>query len=190
MFNLGPIYSEGVRTGYGAICGLHSNSEDAPGIYCRKALTIGDLSEEDCRLRLKRWLLAGLKDDDWPEDQARSRHLSLGGLRLVDFSVGDPESVLDRQVVAGKAAVSKDGWVSAQHAVLVFKSQNCAKRYYFPNSRKFLFIRDTIFQEFVKQKSTISKFCANNCGTFCSDHPYKPFVEETFLFFIYNCFCY
>ena len=123
MFNLGPIYSEGVRTGYGAICGLHSNSEDAPGIYCRKALTIGDLSEEDCRLRLKRWLLAGLNDDDWPEDQARSRHLSLGGLRLVDFSVGDPESVLDRQVVAGKAAVSKDGWVSAQHAVLVFKSQ-------------------------------------------------------------------
>ena len=50
VFNLGPIYSEGVRTGYGAICGWHSNAEDVPSIYCRKALTIGDLSEEDCRV--------------------------------------------------------------------------------------------------------------------------------------------
>ena len=98
-FYLAPIYSEGVRTGYGAICGLHHNSDDAPGIYCRKALTIGELSEEDCRLRLKRWLLAGLNDQHWPEDQGRSMHLSLGGLRLVGFSSGDPEPVLDRQVV-------------------------------------------------------------------------------------------
>lgn len=99
-FSLAPIYSEGVRTGYGAICGLHHNSDDAPGISCRKALTIEELSEEDCRLRLKRWLVAGLNDHHWPEDQGRSMHLSLGGLRLVDFSSGDPEPVLDRQVGA------------------------------------------------------------------------------------------
>ena len=139
MFNLGPIYSEGVRTGYGAICGLHSNSEDAPGIYCRKALTIGDLSEEDCRLRLKRWLLAGLNDDDWPEDQARSRHLSLGGLRLVDFSVGDPETVLDRQVVAGKAAVSKDGWVGLCPACsFSFQESKLCKKILFSKLKKVL----------------------------------------------------
>jgi len=133
VFNLGPIYSEGVRTGYGAICGLHSNSEDAPGIHGRKALTIGDFSEEDCRLRLKRWLLAGLNDDDWPENQVRSR-LSLGGLCLIDFSVADPEIVLDRQVAAGKAAALKGRCVSAQHAFLAVKTvktQSFAKRYLF-----------------------------------------------------------
>ena len=97
VFHLGPIYSQGVQTGYGAICGLHRNSEDGPGIYCRKALTTSELSEEDCRLRLKRWLLAGLQDSDWPEGQGRSMHLSLGGLRLVDFSSGKPEAALDRQ---------------------------------------------------------------------------------------------
>ena len=77
---------------------------------------------------LKRWLLAGLNDDDWPEALARSRHLSLGGLRLVDFSVGDPESVFDRQVLAGKAAALKGGWVNAQHAVLAVKIHNFARR--------------------------------------------------------------
>ena len=100
VFHLGPIYSQGVQTGYGAICGLHQNSDDAPGIYCRKALTTSELSEEDCRLRLKRWLVAGLQDSDWPEGQGRSMHLSLGGLRLVDFSSGEPEAALDRQVAA------------------------------------------------------------------------------------------
>ena len=108
-FNLAPIYTDGVKTGYGAICGLHSNADDAPNIYCRKALTIGELSDEECRVRLKRWLLAGLRDDDWPEGQGRSMHLSLGGLRLVDFSLGDPEAVLDRRVADGslKTALSR-----------------------------------------------------------------------------------
>ena len=107
-FNLAPIYTDGVKTGYGAICGLHSNADDAPNVYCRKALTIGELSDEECRVRLKRWLLAGLHDDNWPEGQGRSMHLSLGGLRLVDFSLGDPEAVLDQRVANGglKTALS------------------------------------------------------------------------------------
>lgn len=100
-FSLGPIYTDGKKSGYGAICGLHSNADDAPNTYCRKALTVGELSDEDCRVRLKRWLLAGLHDDDWPEGQGRSMHLSLGGLRLVDFSLGDSETVLDQRVANG-----------------------------------------------------------------------------------------
>ena len=117
VFHLGPICSQGVQTGYGAICGLHRNSEDGPGIYCRKALTTSELSEEDCRLRLERWLPAGLQNSDWPEGQGRSMHLSLGGLRLVDFSSGKPEAALDRQVnrqaaFAGKKATPSHHSVS------------------------------------------------------------------------------
>lgn len=99
-FSFGAHLQPGVQTGYGAISGLHSNSEDPPGIYCRKALTASELSEEDCRVRLKRWLLAGLQDSDWPEGESRSMHLSLGGLRLIYFSAGEPEAALDRQVAA------------------------------------------------------------------------------------------
>ena len=57
------LHTDGVKTGCGPICGLHSNADDAPNIYCRiKALTFGELSDEECRVRLKRWLLAGLHD--------------------------------------------------------------------------------------------------------------------------------
>ena len=99
VFYLAPIYTQGVRTGYGAICGLHQNSDDVPGTSCRKALTTGDLPEEECRVRLKRWLMAGLDDKNWPAGQERSLHLSMGGLRLVDFSSGESEDALDRKVL-------------------------------------------------------------------------------------------
>ena len=124
VFHLGPIYSQGVQTGYGAICGLHSNSEDAPGIYCRKALTTCELSEEDCRVRLKRWLLAGLQDSDWPEGQGRSMHLSLGGLRLVDFSAGEPEAALDRQAAAAKNEAANHLWVWPRESHNVLAGRN------------------------------------------------------------------
>ena len=86
-FYLAPIYTQGVRTGYGAICGLHQNSDDVPGTSCRKALTTGDLPEEECRVRLKRWLMAGLDDKNWPAGQERSLHLSMGGASLSRFQL-------------------------------------------------------------------------------------------------------
>ena len=71
-------------------------------------VTIGDsgLSREDLFLRLKRWLIAGLDDGDWEEDEKRSRHVGMGGQHLRDFAEGLSEQVCDRIVatVPGAAA--------------------------------------------------------------------------------------
>jgi hypothetical protein len=53
------------------------------------------LTEAEAVLRLKRWLLAGLSDDDWPAHRLRSHHVSMGGKHLEDFSEGPSEEEMD-----------------------------------------------------------------------------------------------
>ena len=88
------------RNGYGATCKLHTDL-DNPGKVCKKSVTIGasGLSINECRLRLKRWLVAGLDDSEWPpesDDSQASHHISMGGRYLRDFAVGLTEVECDR----------------------------------------------------------------------------------------------
>ena len=52
------------------------------------------------RLRTKRWLIAGLDDEDWDEDTKRSRHTGMGGPHLREFAEGLSEAECDR-IAAG-----------------------------------------------------------------------------------------
>ena len=96
-FQIAPIYSEGVHTGWRAFCGRHT---DAAGraLPCRKTVNNGSgLSDSECVLRLKRWLVAGFKDEEWG-DNKRSFHLSQGGWQLGAYSAGLSEQELDALV--------------------------------------------------------------------------------------------
>lgn len=57
-------------------------------------------SHQECVLRLKRWLQAGLDDEAWPKHRMRSHHVQIGGKGMVDFADGLPEAELDTQLEA------------------------------------------------------------------------------------------
>ena len=82
--------------GCGATCKDHWNAGDPRS--CRKAVTIGlsGLTFETLRLRMKRWLIAGLDDDDWEEDAKRTRHRDMDGIYMADFADGLSEEACDR----------------------------------------------------------------------------------------------
>jgi hypothetical protein len=60
-------------------------------------MTQGSLSEEDCLLRLKRWLVAGLADQEWGQNK-REYHVSMGGVQLQHFAHGLSSQELDDAV--------------------------------------------------------------------------------------------
>ena len=101
-FIISPIVPASGQTGWGAICGLHRDRNDSKGASCKKALSLSICggSHEVCKLRLKRWLHAGLDDKKWPRHTQRSHHLTLGGKGLIDFAEGLLEEELDRQIQA------------------------------------------------------------------------------------------
>ena len=90
-------------------CGCHCRGHHDYGnpLVCKKSVTFGKsgLSYDALRLRIKRWLIAGLDDQDWDEDAKRSKHVSMGGKFLREFEDGLSEEDCDRianaQVAAG-----------------------------------------------------------------------------------------
>jgi hypothetical protein len=90
-------------------CGCHCRGHHDYGnpLVCKKSVTFGKsgLSYDALRLRIKRWLIAGLDDQDWDADAKRSKHVSMGGKFLRDFEDGLSEEDCDRianaQVAAG-----------------------------------------------------------------------------------------
>ena len=50
------------------------------------------LTDAVCILRLKRRLIAGCSDADWPIHRQRSHHVELGGKGLQDFAEGMSEA--------------------------------------------------------------------------------------------------
>ena len=93
---LALIYRRGEIVGAGAICGDHHDGL-VPGLRCKKAVTLGSsgLTIAVLRLRLKRWLIAGL-DDEALGEHKRTAHVGMGGKYLKDFAVGFSESECDR----------------------------------------------------------------------------------------------
>ena len=101
-FIISPIVPAGGQTGWGAICNMHLDKADSGHTGCKKSVSLGMCgnSHEECILRLKRWLLAGLEDHTWPKQRLRSHHVQMGGKGMVDFAHGLTESELDTQLEA------------------------------------------------------------------------------------------
>ncbi len=73
------------QIGWGATCGRHRDSADAPTAVCKKQITYGKeaLSDDECVLRLKRWLVMGLRIDN-TDPSGRSIHLAHDARSLND----------------------------------------------------------------------------------------------------------
>ena len=101
-FIISPIVPAGGQTGWGAICNMHLDKADSGHTGCKKSVSLSlcGNSHEECILRLKRWLLAGLEDHTWPKQRLRSHHVQMGGKGMVDFAHGLTESELDTQLEA------------------------------------------------------------------------------------------
>jgi len=97
----GPLFSIACgRWGMGAHCYRHNNPHDAPGTICKKMVAVPlGCSEQDMRVRLKRWLVEGLDDDDFPAN-ARDHHIGLSEHKLANFEDGYDEPFMDRIVGA------------------------------------------------------------------------------------------
>ena len=101
-FIISPIVPRSGHCGWGAICGLHHDRGEGQHVLCKKAVSFlgGALTQSDCILRLKRWLVAGLDDRGFPCHRKRSHHVAQGGKHLVDFAEGLTERELD-EFIAG-----------------------------------------------------------------------------------------
>ena len=100
-FQLAPIVPVSGHSGWGAICGLHRD-QDGSKTTCKKAITLNPaagLDDSECILRLKRWLLAGVSDEGWPQHKKRTHHIKeIGGPQLSNFAEGMSEVQLDAEV--------------------------------------------------------------------------------------------
>ena len=97
-FQLAPIHADGslVPTGWGAICGRHVDP-GRPNLQCKKAMSNRGLSDEECQLRLKRWLVQGLDDQAWGSNK-REAHVSMGGAQMSQYADGLCSADLDAAV--------------------------------------------------------------------------------------------
>lgn len=73
VWSVAPVMSHGHHIGWGATCGKHFN--DGEVTVCKRQLVLGDMTESECRRRLKAWLLAGV--DIPPGPTARFRHFEI-----------------------------------------------------------------------------------------------------------------
>ena len=97
-FQIAPIHAAGSKepTGWGAICGRHTDT-NRPGLQCKKAMSKSGLSDAECQLRLKRWLVSGLDATSWGSNK-RDCHVSMGGIQLAQFADGLDSEALDALV--------------------------------------------------------------------------------------------
>ncbi|CAE7776118.1 unnamed protein product [Symbiodinium sp. CCMP2592] len=101
-FMLSPIVPHhGRQTGWGAICNLRwDRGEGASSTQCKNAVSYGTMDDATCILILKRWLCAGLHDDEFPQTNPRTHHVKMGGPGLVSFAEGKNEEEMDIEVAA------------------------------------------------------------------------------------------
>ena len=75
-WSLAPLHPRGgQQRGWGATCGGHRDAEDGQRIACKKTISQTGMSNEECRIRMKMWLLAGvaIEEDD---PRGRSKHMA------------------------------------------------------------------------------------------------------------------
>lgn len=94
IFSVADIARDGIRVGWGATCGLHTNRGDLA--TCKKTLSLGrDLTNEQCIVQLKRWLLRGL---EIPENGSHSARLQHGDVDArFECAIGTHPTLLDAE---------------------------------------------------------------------------------------------
>ena len=94
VFSIPEVFKKGAHTGFGAGCMRHHNvgSEAA----CKVQMQKQGLSDDECILRLKRWLVLGL-DIDPANPEGKQLHM-----RNRPFSLSEGKSLLELDL-------SKDG---------------------------------------------------------------------------------
>ena len=78
LWSISPVFSHGVHVGWGGNCGKHFNTALGERTRCQSSITAGKyLTLDECRVRMKLWLLAGLavSDDDLLARQSHKRML-------------------------------------------------------------------------------------------------------------------
>ena len=82
--------------GIGGNCGCHTDTGSAA--ECKKNVTIGrsGLSLDVLRLRMKRWLVAGIDDAAWDSGKKKTHHVGMGGKFLKEFAEGLTEAQCDQ----------------------------------------------------------------------------------------------
>ena len=84
-FQIAPIIPASGQTGWGAICRQYCDRGNT--LSCKKAPSRGStLTDAVCILRVKKRLIAGCSDADWPIHRQRSHHVELGSKGLQDFA--------------------------------------------------------------------------------------------------------
>ena len=81
--------------GIGGNCSYHENA--GSNKVCKKNAPIGvsGLSPDVLRLQMKRWLVAGIDDENWESGKKQSTHVSMGGRYLSEFAEGLTEAQCD-----------------------------------------------------------------------------------------------
>ena len=102
IFTISPIYREGVHVAWEALCRCRNNAGDKLGSTCKKSVARTSLTDAEARLRLKCWLVAGLDDKEWLENNKRNCHLSMGGPLLGHSANGLSEAELDVKAGTGR----------------------------------------------------------------------------------------
>ena len=82
-------------------CGNCNGHHDAlrPQIVCKKQVTIGQsgLTHQTLKLRMKRWIIAGIDDGEWGFSVGAAKHIGLRKAHfLADFADGLSEEACDR----------------------------------------------------------------------------------------------
>lgn len=101
-FAYAPIDRDGVRTGWGMTCGIHFDAT-YPNRVCKKTLSLGtasrgtELSDEQCVIQLKRWVLKGLLIPDRGNPKAHAQHKEVDARD--ECAVGIPPEQLHEQLV-------------------------------------------------------------------------------------------
>ena len=100
-WTLAEIKKNGVICAFGAHCKDHHTPGSSR--VCKKHVSIGGsgLDLATLRLRMKRWLVAGLDSDEWETDDQRAYHIAMGDYYLEDFADGLTEPELDAIANAG-----------------------------------------------------------------------------------------
>jgi hypothetical protein len=85
----------GVQTGWGAVCGRHSNDVNGCGRVCKKEFRYGraGYSDEQCVVALKRWLLFGFTIQNGRDVDAQHRHVHDYALTDLVYPLGAGEDL-------------------------------------------------------------------------------------------------
>lgn len=75
-WRLAPLHpGGGAQKGWGATCGNHKN-EDGTVVECKSSISRASMSNDECLLRMKMWLLLG-QNIEANDKEGRTKHLHI-----------------------------------------------------------------------------------------------------------------